>query len=115
MGDASFLTELTDGVPPVTDNYPLRISSRHAYGQGRVPLYKTLMDESERVTRFRQSQFIDRFWPTELKAASEEFFPYERMIKNHVTTGSYRDRSDPFRWQAIDELLTRTPLKTLPL
>ena len=115
MGDASFLSDLTTEVPPVTDNYPLRISSRHAYGQGRVPLYETLMDESDRVTRFRQSGFIDRFWPVELKEPSELFFPFERMIKNHVTTGAYRDRSDPPRWEAIDELLTGTSLETLPL
>ncbi len=95
MGDSRFLIDLTAEVPPVTDNYPLRISSRHAYGQGRVPLYETLMDESDRVTRFRESDFIDRFWPVELKESSEPFFPFERMIKNHVTTGVYRDRSDP--------------------
>ena len=115
MGDASFLGDLTSEVPPVTDNYPLRISSRHAYGQGRVQLYETLMDESERLTRFRQSVFIDRFWPVELQEPSERFFAFEGMIKNHVTSGVYRNRSDPPRWEAIDELLTETSLQTLPL
>ncbi len=115
MGDADFLSDLTANVAPVTDNYPLRISYRHAYEQGYVPLYNNLMDETERLKRFRQSQFIARFWPPELREESEAFFPYERMIKNHFTTGLYRDRSDPYLWQAIDDLLTHTSLETLPL
>jgi spermidine synthase len=115
MGDAGLLTELTANVAPVTDNYPLRISARHAYGQGRVPLYDDLMNETERLTRFRRSPFIQKFWPAGLKEESETFFRYERMIKNHFTSDLYRDRSDPYRWQAIDELLTHTSLETLPL
>ena len=115
MADAGFLTDLTANVAPVTDNYPLRISSRQAYGQGRVPLYEKLMNETERLTRFGRSQFIDRFWPLGMKEDSEAFFRYERMIKNHFTAGLYRDRSDPFLWQAVDDVLTHTSLETLPL
>jgi len=115
MGDAGVLMDFTGKVAPVTDNYPLRISSRHAYEQGRVLLYEKLMNETERLTRFRRSPFIDRYWPAGLKQESEAFFPYERMIKNHFTDGLYRDRSDPFLWRAVDELLTQTSLETLPL
>jgi hypothetical protein len=50
-----------------------------------------------------------------MKEDSEAFFRYERMIKNHFTTGLYRDRSDPFLWQAVDDVLTHTSLETLPL
>ena len=106
---------LTANVPPVTDNYPLRISSRQTDRLERVPLYETLMDETERLARFGQSQFIARLWPEDLRDQSKAFFRYERMIRNHIMAATYQVHLDPNRWQAIDELLTNTALETLPL
>jgi len=115
MGDAELLTDITAVVPPVTDNHPLRISSRRTDVREGIPLYENLMDETQRLTRFGQSQFIERIWPEGLKDKSEAYFRYERMIRNHFTTTAYRDLYDPLRWQAIDDLLTHTSLETLPL
>ncbi len=115
MADSRLLTAFTSKTSPVTDNYPLRISSRLVHRQGRIPLYEVMMDESERLKHFRQSEFIDRFWPAELKEQSEAFFGYERMIKNHSTDGLYAEATDPFLWDAIDDLLTDSTLETLPL
>ncbi len=36
MGDAKYLANLTGNVAPVTDNYPLRISSDLVYEPGRI-------------------------------------------------------------------------------
>ena len=80
-----------------------------------VELYDSLMDEGERLERFRNSEQISRLWPAELKKKSESFFQYERLIKNHFTSGIYHHQSDPFIWKAIDDLLTNTSLTTLPL
>lgn len=115
MGDAQLLKELTDNIPPVTDNYPQRISSRLTGEPRRHALYEMLMDENERLERFRRSEFVQRFWPAELREASEPFFRYERMIKNHFTLGLYRAPADPFLWEAVDDVLSNTELKTLPL
>ena len=80
-----------------------------------VELYDTLMDEGSRLERFRNSEQISRLWPAELRKTSEEFFEYERMIKNHFTAGIYRNQTDPYAWEAIDDVLTNTSLTTLPL
>ena len=115
MADADRLTELTADVAPVTDNYPSRISSRPAGNPGYVELYGSLMDEGERLEGFRRSELIGQLWPPELRNSSEAYFRYERIIKNHFTAGTYRQPSDPFAWEAIDDLLTNTALTTLPL
>lgn len=115
MADADLLMELTAEVAPVTDNYPSRISSRPVRNQGYIELYDTLMDEGERLERFRNSEQISQLWPAELKRNSEPFFQYERLIKNHFTAGIYHHQTDPFVWEAIDDLLTNTSLTTLPL
>ena len=60
MADAEMLDTLTAQVKPVTDNYPSRISSRMVHDQGHVELYGQLMDEDERLTRFRNSDLIAR-------------------------------------------------------
>ena len=115
MADADLLMELTADVAPVTDNYPSRISSRAVTNQGYIELYDTLMDEGERLERFRNSEQINQLWPAELKKNSEPFFQYERLIKNHFTAGIYHRQTDPYIWEAIDDLLTNTSLTTLPL
>jgi hypothetical protein len=115
MADSPMLKKLTAAVAPVTDNFPLRISSRLVSQPGRVPLYELLMDERQRVRRWRRSEQVRLMWPAELLLASEPFFVYERMIKNHFAEDVYRHSSDPFLWEAIDDLLTNTSLTTLPL
>jgi len=115
MADSDLLMELTADVAPVTDNYPSRILSRHVSHQGYIELYDSLMDEGERLERFRNSALISRLWPADLKKNSEPFFQYERLIKNYFTAGNYHHQTDPFIWEAIDDLLTNTSLTTLPL
>jgi spermidine synthase len=115
MSDAAELAALTDGVAPVTDNYPQRISDRLVRDAGRVPLYDAMMDESQRLARFEASAFIDELWPRELKERSAPYFRYEGMIKNHFTNGVYRNADEPYLWAAIDEVLKSSSLETLAL
>jgi spermidine synthase len=115
MGDASYLEGVTRSAPPVTDNYPLRISSELVRDPGRVPLYAEMMDERERLERFTHSAFIARVWPQELAARTPPYFRYEGLIKEHFTEGAYPPSEPTFLWQSIDEVLARSPLETLPL
>lgn len=115
MADAELLADVTADVQPVTDNYPARISSRVVNDLGYIELYDTLMDESQRLERFRTSELINERWPAELRDESERYFPYERLIKNHLTGNTYRQASDMYSWEAIDHVLTNTSLTTLPL
>lgn len=115
MADSNRLRELTADVAPVTDNHPSRISSRPVTNPRYVQLYDALMEEGQRLEKFSESEQIGRLWPAELRKDAEPFFDYERLIKNHFTAGIYRHPTDPFVWEAIDDLLENTSLKTLPL
>jgi hypothetical protein len=115
MADAAQLAALTEGVPPVLDNYPLRLSSTIPSRYERVPLYDRVMNEGERLERFLASEYVRAIWPTELVEQSRPFFRYEHLIKNKLTANIYSDADEPFPWQAIDDVLTHTSLETLPL
>lgn len=115
MADAELLDAITANVPPVADNYPSRISSRPINSLGYVELYDKLMDEDERRERFRTSKLIAQIWPKHLRNESEAYFGHERLIKNHFTANTYRDPSDPYAWESLDDLLTDSSLVTLPL
>ena len=115
MADTADLAVLTAKIPPVTDNYPQRISNEVVRDPGRVPLYATVMDENERLQRFEHSAFIGRVWPRELAAKTPPWFHYEGLIKDHFTKSLYPPSDPSFVWEAIDDVLANTDLKTLPL
>jgi len=115
MGDAPYLAGITANVPPVTDNYPLRISDELIRVPSRVPLYASVMDESERSRRFAQSKFVESVWPQEMAAGTLPYFRYEGLIKNYFTQGLYAPASPSFVWESLDELLDKSALETLPL
>jgi hypothetical protein len=115
MGDAAYLAGITANVRPVTDNYPLRISSELVRDPGRVPLYAAVMDETDRVARFTHSEFIERVWPEEIAAQTPPYFRYEGLIKDHFTQGLYPPTDPPFLWESVDEVLANSRLETLPL
>jgi hypothetical protein len=115
MADAGLLGQVTANAAPVTDNFPSRISSNPVNHLGYIELYDKLMNETERLQRFRDSDLISRLWPAELVSESESYFEYERLIKNHFTANEYRHATDPYYWESIDNLLTDTSLTTLPL
>ncbi len=115
MGDARYLAGITAGLPPVTDNYPQRISSELVRNPGRVPLYAALMDERDRLARYRSSTYIDQVWPRELAAQTLPYFHYDGLIKDHFTQGLYPPAGPEFLWGSIDEVLEKSSLQTLPL
>jgi hypothetical protein len=115
MGDASYLAGVARNVAPVTDNYPLRISSELVRAPGRIQLYAAMMDERDRLDRFTHSDFIAQVWPRQLAAQTPPYFRYEGLIKDHFTEGVYPPSDPAFLWQSIDEVLADSRLETLPL
>jgi spermidine synthase len=115
MGDAPYLANLTGKIPPVTDNYPLRISSEVVNSPDQVPLYAAVMNERERLARFEQSAFIERVWPQELAARTPPYFRYEGLIKEHFTNGVYPSTDSAFLWESLDQVLADNRFETLPL
>jgi predicted membrane-bound spermidine synthase len=115
MGDARYLAGITANVPPVTDNFPSRISSELVRDPGRVPLYAAVMDERDRLARFTRSAFIEHVWPQELAAQTPPYFRYEGMITDHFTAGRYPPADAAFLWESVDDVLANSRLETLPL
>ena len=115
MGDAPYLSGITANLPPVTDNYPLRISNEVVRNQGRVPLYAAVMDERDRLTRFEHSAFIESVWPQDVAAQTPPYFRYDGLIRDHFTEGLYPPAVPAFVWQSLDDVLTNSRLETLPL
>ena len=115
MGDAPYLAQITAGLPPVTDNYPLRISNELVRDAGRVPLYAAVMDERDRLARFTRSAFVEHVWPQELAAQTRPYFRYDGLIEVHFTQGLYPPADPVFVWESLDDVLVHTRLETLPL
>jgi spermidine synthase len=115
IADTADLVELTGRIQPVTDNYPLRISAKLVRDPGRVQFYASVMDERERLQKFERSTFIDRVWPRELAAQAAPYFRYEGLLKDYFTNGMYPPNDPQYLWATIDDLLTNTDLRTLPL
>jgi hypothetical protein len=115
MGDAPYLAHITASLPPVTDNYPLRISSELVSNPGRVPLYAAVMDERDRLARFTRSAFIAQVWPLELAGQTAPYFRYDGLIKDHFTGGLYPAADPAFLWESLDAVLVNSRLETLPL
>jgi len=115
MGDAAYLARITANVPPVTDNYPARISSELVGNVGRVPLYAAVMDERDRLARFENSEFISQVWPPEFARATAPYFRYEGLIMDHFTAGDYPPAAPAIVLESVDDVLTNSTLETLPL
>jgi spermidine synthase len=115
MGDAAYLARLTANVAPVTDNYPSRISNDLVTDMKLVPVYAAVMDENDRLARFKDSKFIADIWPPEIAAGTPPYFRYEGMIKNYFTLRNYPAMDPLPPIAAVDEVLTNTSLETLPL
>ena len=113
IADALMLKQFTEKTLPLTDNFPMRISAKQKFGGTYSVLFDAMMNETEARERFRQSAFIDLFWPEEMKNKSMRYFEYERMIKSYFQP-RYRDKKS-YILNDLHSVLTRTSLQTLPL
>jgi predicted membrane-bound spermidine synthase len=116
LADAAQLGKLAEGIPPVIDDRPHRLSPYPLTSVVKYELYQEILDGAERLERFKGSGYIAQRWPAALGARAEPYFRYERMINNHDTTSRhYRGPADPNLWESVDDVLDNTSLRTLPL
>jgi predicted membrane-bound spermidine synthase len=113
IADSDDLKDLTAGSLPLTDDYPLRLSTRLKYGNVVTPLYWVMMDEERATQRFQRSKFIARMLPAEVRMRGISYFSVQRSIKN-VLIPEYREQ-EYYEWEDLYRVLTRTSLRTLPL
>jgi predicted membrane-bound spermidine synthase len=107
------LDALTRGVPPLVDEFPLRLSNlpfqpRDAH---RSSLFRSLMDVRTAREQFRSSELIGRLWPATLRERTLESFRWQRIVNARLVY----DEDVEVTEQDLYEVLTETPLRTLPL
>jgi hypothetical protein len=115
IDDGPGLRELCRDTPPLTDDFPRRLSSR-PNTHGDESQYHELMAIEQAQKRFENSAHIKRLWPDELRLGSIPFFAY-RHVLNNLHLHSPRFYSGPQRhdYESLHEVLTESSLTTLPL
>lgn len=121
LGDTAFLHQLTADTPPLVDDRPQRLlpdrrrPSLSDPGYGVDPtvtkLYETVMDPARARRAFATSPFIERLWPKPLIEETLPFFDQQRILNTLFWEGGRPLR----RIENLHNLLTETPLRTLPL
>ena len=121
IGDATFLRQLTAGVPPLVDDFPQRLrptSSRPSLSDPRYPqdasvveMYRRTLDPVRAREEFATSDYIKRQWPSSLVAGTLRRFD-EQRIMNRVFLEGARPLS---QIEDLHRVLTQTALNSLPL
>ncbi|MEO8139107.1 MAG: spermidine synthase [Gemmatimonadota bacterium] len=111
IGDADYLRELTRNDAPLVDNFPKRILSDSALGQGSSTLFLALLDEQQARARFSASPLVRRLWPAPLIERSVPFFAQQRLINNLIGLSGAPVAKSP---QELHFLVTQTTL-TAPI
>ncbi len=78
IGDAAFLRQWTAGVPPLDDDFPLRLSSRLVGYTD--PEYVRLLDPAGRRERFLKSPLVAALWPAPLRERTAAAFDTQRVL-----------------------------------
>ncbi len=112
IGDAAYLNEITQGAPPLVDNFPKRVRSSSGPRMGLVKLIDQWMDISTAQARFMKSPLIARLWPERLRQDSLAYFAFQDILNRHWF--GFRDPGMPVIAD-LDRVLNGASLKTLPL
>ncbi|VAX29557.1 FIG00603552: hypothetical protein [hydrothermal vent metagenome] len=112
IGDAAYLNEITQGAPPLVDNFPKRVKSSSESRMGLVKLIDQWMDINAAQARFIKSPLIARLWPERLRQDSLAYFAFQDILNQHWF--GFRDPKMPVIVD-IDRVLNSSSLKTLPL
>jgi hypothetical protein len=104
--DSGALGEWTQGVLPLVDNYPKRLSDHYTVTEkGRRGLL-SLMDVGGRRERFAKSSLTQASWPKDLREASLRYFAFQGAID---AIGPLTRRQEVFR--EFHRVLTQSDLR----
>lgn len=109
LADRDRLRTWCEGMPPITDDRPGRLSQR-APEASEQAAHARFMDARATVVSFRSSPVIRRLWPADLREQAPAWFPLQGIWN--------ADFDQPLRPLALAELwavLEDTSLRTLPL
>ncbi len=108
IADAPFLKELVAGQPPLTDDYPYRLSPR--FVRGVDALYPALMDVALARGRFESSATIGRLWPAARRQRSAALFEVQGILNDYIWT-SYGLLGHEPGLAELSNVLTRSSLR----
>ena len=111
IADAEQIETLTEGVPPLTDDFPRRLSS--VLGSGD---YRAWMDTEATRERFLTSRGLDSILPAALRSESLEFFPVQRLINSKfgISPAAGPDPGE-LKLPRVHAMMEEQGLRTLPL
>lgn len=112
IGDAEYLNQITQGAPPLVDNFPKRVQASYGPRLGLVKLIEQWVDITAAQTRFVKSPLIQRLWPERLRKDSLPYFWFQDILNRHWF--GFRERGEPAILD-VDRVLSGSSLFTLPL
>jgi len=109
----AMIDQLTRSTPPLTDNYPLRLSPFAATAIESESEYVELWKPQPAHERFMASDHIARLWPKSIRTEGVSYFKVRQLIHD----GMWRMKVGPTigRHEAAYRLLTETDLRTAVL
>lgn len=84
IGGADYLRDMTRDIAPLEDDFPRRILTDSALGQGTSTFFPTLTDTDAARDRFRHSALIQRLWPPALIARTLPYFDLQRIVNDWI-------------------------------
>jgi spermidine synthase len=110
LGDADLLRRLTAGTPPLTDNFPRRLSTVTKVGS--QPYQAFVMDENRSRAAFARSAWVARVLPPSIITASAAEFRRRRMADDGLYPGLLPQGATT--WPEVAQLLQETAPTELP-
>ena len=123
MADAPALKRAAADTPPLLDDYPNRLTPAFSpLRDDRFRFFLPWMDVQKTRAAFGESAIVSRLWPPALRQRSLEWFAVQDTINQglavepSVITNALFGTEPPLHdVKALDEVLTRTELRTLPM
>jgi spermidine synthase len=86
--DGDEINRITRDVPPLTDNYPKRLSDEPWDDKANFEFAASYMEPSAVTERFKQSPLIERIWPESLSDSMKSIFAVRETRFLSKTVGS---------------------------
>lgn len=111
IADAKTLREMVRDTPPLTDDFPARVSWRHP--RGTDPFYDEFSTPAANATRFARSEWVAGTWPAALRRSTIAAAPLQRAID--LSQLKIYGGASPSMWPAVEWLLDHEADPTIPL
>ena len=109
---AQDLLAWTEGIPPLVDDRPQRLSSELVADRDSMARYHELMGYEAAQKRFLASRYVRERWPESLLHRSLEYFPVQGVLNDVTAAGPDRMTSGSLDFGFLHHVLTRTEVKT---